>query len=132
VGACSRCTPAHHRVRWFPHPRGAAFDSEGLSVGPSRPGVTWERAVALSVLLSRQRGSRGGTHAGSVSRAANAFAEPEQQLSSRERHRSSPSEAYTMMRRSAVGSGRPLAEVAAEEVAPTQGPLPGQEPGPHG
>jgi anti-anti-sigma factor len=41
----------------------------------------------------------------------------------------SPSEAYTVMRRSAVGGWQPLARVAAEVVASTQRPFPGQEPG---
>lgn len=40
-----------------------------------------------------------------------------------------PSDAYTLMRRSAVEGGRPLAEVAAEVVASTQGPSPDQEAG---
>jgi ANTAR domain/GAF domain len=49
-----------------------------------------------------------------------------------DRNRISPSDAYAMMRRSAVGSGQPLAEVAAEVVASTQGLLSGPEPSPHG
>jgi anti-anti-sigma factor len=44
----------------------------------------------------------------------------------------SPSDACTMMRRCAVGSGQPLASVAVEVVASTQGPLPVEEPGPRG
>ncbi len=40
-----------------------------------------------------------------------------------------PSDAYTLMRRSAVEGGRPLAEVAAEVVASAQGPSPDQEAG---
>ena len=44
----------------------------------------------------------------------------------------SPSEAYTVMRRSAVGGWQQLARVAAEVVASTQRPFPGQEPGPRG
>ena len=44
----------------------------------------------------------------------------------------SPSEAYTVMRRPAVGGRQQLARVAAEVVASTQRPLPAGEPGPRG
>ncbi len=43
-----------------------------------------------------------------------------------------PSEAYTMMRCSAVGRDQPLAEVAAQVVASTQRHPRGQEPGARG
>ena len=63
-----------------------------------------------------------------VLRGREVFAQAQGILMSRDHI--SPSEAYTVMRRSAVGRWQPLARAAAEVVASTQRPLAGQEPGP--